>query len=421
MRRFFLLVLFSLTAACSGASKPLDAPPMADGLAAPEPLAWWSRAAIDAYIRFSSWRGERSGYIVLLARDGVPVYANAAGWKNIEARTPMTLDTEVRIASMTKPVTAVAAMLLVEQGLLGLDDPVAEYLPAFARLRVATSQTAGADGSFASRPAATPMTVRHLLMFASGIGPGMGESTDLTSLWEARGIHGQADGDLRQRVDRLAALPLFEEPGTRWRYGASADVLAAVVQQVSGRNIGDFMQERIFEPLGMAHTRFEPPVAERGNMATVYRQDSNGDLVEADIHYAPDWQPGGGGLVSTVSDYMRFALMLYNGGEYRGVRILQQATVDEMRRVHVPEGVLAEQGIAGVGWGLGMAVVSNAEASRTPDRNGDFWWSGFYGTQFFVSPETGLVGVIMTQNKPGEFSGINYQPYIVQGLALAGL
>tara|TARA_R110000823_G_scaffold47903_5_gene121797 strand:+ start:6058 stop:7323 length:1266 start_codon:yes stop_codon:yes gene_type:complete len=421
MRETLLLLLVTLTLGCSGASEPLTAPPVEDGLAEPEPLAWWSRAAIDAYIRFSSWRGERSGYIVLLARDGVPVYANAAGWRNIEAGEPMTLDTEVRIASMTKPVTAVAAMLLVEEGVLGLDDPVADYLPAFRTMRVATSESAGADGSFASRPAQAAITVRHLLMFASGIGPGMGEASDLAALWEAQGLHAQTSGDLRARVDRLAALPLFEEPGTRWRYGASADVLAAIVQEASGRNIGDFMRERIFTPLGMANTRYEPPVEARERMATVYTQNAEGDLVEADIHYSPEWQPGGGGLVSTVSDYLRFALMLYNGGEYRGVRILERQSVDNMQRLHVPDGVLAGQGIEGVGWGLGMAVVADAEASRTPDRNGDFWWSGFYGTQFFVSPETGLVGVIMTQNKPGEFSGINHQPYIVQGLAFAGL
>ncbi len=421
MRKIVLLFLCALIVGCSGASRPLDASPVEDGLPPPEPLAWWSRAAIDAYIRFSSWRGERSGYIVLLARDGVPVYANAAGWRNIEAREPMTLDTEVRIASMTKPVTAVAALLLVEEGRLGLDDPVADYLPAFRNLQVATTEAAGPGGGFSSRPAQTTLTVRHLLMFASGLGPGMGASSELAAHWDAHGIHAQSSGDLRARVDHLASLPLFEEPGTRWRYGASADVLAAVVQVASGENIGDFMRERIFAPLGMANTRYEPPADAREGMATVYTHDSEGDLVEADIHYSPDWQPGGGGLVSTVSDYLRFALMLYNGGEYRGVRVLQQYSVDTMQRLHVPEGVLAGQGIEGVGWGLGVAVVADAEAARIPGRNGDFWWSGLYGTQFFVSPETGLVGVIMTQHKPGEFSGINYQPYVVQGLALAGL
>jgi len=410
-----------LLAGCSGDSLELDVPPASDGLPAPGTLSWGSRAAIDAYIRFSSWRGERSGYIVMFARDGVPIHADAAGWKDIARGEPMTLDTQVRIASMTKPVTAVAAMILVEEGRLDLDDPVAAHLPEFADRRVATSETRGEDGSFPTRPVEVEMLVRHLLMFASGIGPGMQRESELAAYWAANGIHEQQSGDLRQRVARLAQLPLFEEPGVRWRYGASADVLAAVVEAVSGQGIEDFMRARIFEPLGMRDTRYEPPPEERDRMATVYTQDADGDLVPASSHYSPDWQPGGGGLVSTAADYMRFALMLWNGGQYRGERILRQSTVDEMRRLHVPVGVLASQDIEGIGWGLGMAVVADADASRVPDRDGDFWWSGYYGTTFFVSPRTGLVGVIMTQNEPGEFSGINYQAYVVQGMAFGGL
>ncbi len=415
-----LLLTFLLLAGCSGDSRELDVLPASEGLPAPENLSWGSRSAIDAYIRFSSWRGERSGYIVMFARDGVPVYSNAAGWKDIEAGEPMTVDTQVRIASMTKPVTAVAAMILVEEGRLALDDRVAEYLPEFGDMRVATSWDPGPDGSFPTRPAEVQMTIRHLLMFASGVGPGMDQSP-LVDYWNANGLRAPERGSLRERVAGLARLPLFEEPGDRWRYGWSADVLAAVVEEVSGQGIEDFMRERIFEPLQMDVTRYEPPEDERGAMATVYTQDADDNLVVAPPHYSTEWDPGGGGLVSTAADYMRFALMLWNGGEYRGVRILREATVDEMRRIHVPGGVLASQDIEGLGWGLGMAVVADADASVVPDRTGDFWWSGYYGTTFFVSPQTGLVGVILTQNEPGEFSGLNFQVYVVQGMAYAGL
>lgn len=414
-----------LLGGCSGTSEPFDVPPLRDDLPQPENLSWWSRAAMDAYMRFSVWRGERSGYITLFARDGVPIHGAAVGWKDIESGAPMTLDTEVRIASMTKPVTAVAAMILVEEGLLELDDPVAQYLPEFAAPRVATSETPGPDGSFPSRPAEKTLRVRHLLMFASGIGPGAtpgSESgTPLLEYWQEHGLYSLEHGDLADRVAVLSKLPLFEEPGTRWRYGWSADVLAVVVEKITGRNIEDFMRERIFRPLGMTSTRYEPDPQDREHMATAYTQDADGELVPAPLHYSTEWNPGGGGLVSTVSDYMRFALMLYNGGEYRGARILRPQTVAEMTRLHVPEGVLADTGVDGIGWGLGMAVVADAEASMTPDRDGDFWWSGYYGTTFVVSPATGLVAVIMQQNEPGEHSGVNYQAYIVQGLAYAGL
>ncbi len=405
---------------CSGKSQPFDVPPAADGLAQAGDLAWWSRAAIDAYMRFSAWRGAQSGYIALFAKEGVPVYANVAGWKDIASGEPMTMDTHIRIASMTKPITAVGAMLLVEEGRLGLDDKVADYLPEFAALRVATSHEPRADGSFPTVPLEKALKIRHLLMFSSGMGPGSGKGSALVDLWDREGIYEQPSGELADRVRALAQLPLLEEPGTSWRYGFSLDVLARVVEVVSGENISDYLNSRVLEPLGMRDTRYLPPEGERQALATVYTQDANGDLVLAPLPYDTDWTPGGGGLVSTAADYMRFALMLWNGGEYQGVRILRRETVEQMTQLHVPGGVLAGEGIEGLGWGFGLAVVADEDASLTPDRNGDFWWSGYYGTTFFVSPSTGLVGVILSQNEPGEFSGLPVEVYVIQGIALAG-
>lgn len=422
MKNLSLIVLLAAMTlcGCSGESRHFDVPSVRDGLAQPDNLDWWSRAAIDAYMRFSAWRGAQSGYIALFARDGVPVYANVAGWKDIASGEPMAMDTHIRIASMTKPVTAVGAMMLVEEGRIGLDDRVADYLPEFAQLRVATSHQPGPDGSFPSTPLEKELKIRHLLMFSSGMGPGRGKDSALVDTWDREGIYEQPSGDLAQRVAALADLPLLEEPGTRWRYGFSLDVLARVIEVVSGETIASYLHSRIFEPLGMDDTRYLPPEGERAALATVYTQNENGDLVLAPLPYDTDWTPGGGGLVSTVADYMRFALMLWNGGEYQGVRLLRQETVEEMTRLHIPGGVLAEEGIEGLGWGLGMAVVADEEASITPDRNGDFWWSGYYGTTFFVSPETGLVGVIFSQNEPGEFSGLPVEVYVIQGLAMAG-
>jgi CubicO group peptidase (beta-lactamase class C family) len=418
---FILLATVLLICGCSGKSKELAVPPVRADLAAPANLAWWSRAAIDAYMRYSVWRGSQSGYIALFARDGVPVYSAVAGWKDMASGTPMTMDTPVRIASMTKPITAVAAMMLVEEGKLGLDDPVADYLPEFAQLRVATSETPNADGSFSSVPATEVLRVRHLLTFTSGLGPGRDKSSPLVKYWNQHGIYARPEGDLGDHVKALAQLPLFEEPGTRWRYGYSLDVMARIIELVSGESISSFVQARILQPLGMDDTHYLPPRADRAALASVYTQDKDGELTDAPLPFDTDWTPGGSGLVSTAADYMRFALMLWNGGQYQGVRILQQETVDNMRRLQVPGGVLADEDIEGLGWGLGMAVVADADATMTPDRNGDFWWSGYYGTVFFVSPETGLVGVVLSQNEPSEFSGLPVEIFIIQGLAFAGL
>lgn len=425
----WLSLLALLLCACHAESLDPGVPPAQPGSRPGPGLAWWSRAAMDAYFRWDVWRGNRSGYVAAFARDGHPVHATAVGWADIEAQVPMAIDTRMRIASMTKAVTAVAALILVEEGRLGLDDPVARWIPAFADARVATSDTARPDGSFATVPADPAPTVRHLLMFASGIGPGMrDDGTDLTRLWEEQGPYAMESGTLAERVDRVAALPLFEPPGTRWRYGASADVLARVVEVAAGEPFDAFLERRIFEPLGMRATAFLPPPDRRGELARVYTQDENGELVLAPREARPlGWTPGGDGLVTTAGDYLRFALMLWNQGSYDGVRILSPETVLDMRQPHVPSGVLEDGGpdgsmsIDGLGWGLGVSVVVDADATPFSDRVGDFWWAGYFGTSFFVSPETGLVGVVLTQNEPGPHSNLPIGVYVAQGLAFAGL
>jgi CubicO group peptidase (beta-lactamase class C family) len=312
-------------------------------------------------------------------------------------------------------------MILVEEGRLGLDDPVAQYIPAAAALRVAASRDASANGMIETVALATPLTVRHLLTFSSGIGA-ENDVSDLGRLWSERDIYA-GSGSLALRVDRILTAPLYEQPGTRWRYGWSADVLARVVEVASGEPFGSFVENRILGPLGMTSTGFTSLEPGRDGLATMYTQDANADLVVADPpgSEASDWTPGGSGLVSTAGDYMRFALMLWNGGSYRGARILAPETVAEMTRPHVASGVLEDEAIEGLGWGLGFAVVVDADATPTIDRNGDFWWSGYYGTTFFVSPETGLVGIVLSQNQPGPHSPRPYAVYLAQAFAFFGL
>ncbi|MAE95871.1 MAG: serine hydrolase [Deltaproteobacteria bacterium] len=422
IRRCIAVLATASTLGCSGASLEIDVPPAVPGSEPGPGLSWWSRAAMDAYLRWNAWSETRSGFAAMFARDGHPVYATVAGYADVEARKPLDLDTRMRFASMTKPVTAVAAHILIEEGKLGLDDPVQRYIPAIANARVATRHTRAEDGSFPTETADPIPTVRHLLMFSSGIGPGMREPSDLVEHWKAEGLRSTETGSLAERVDRIAKLPLFEQPGTRWRYGGSADVLARVIEVAAGEPFASFVGRRILEPLGMSSTRFLTHEPEPEELARVYTQDEDGELILVDPGIS-DWTPGGSGLVSTASDYMRFALMLWNRGEYQGVRILSEETVAEMTRLHVPSGVLEGQAmeIGGLGWGLGLSVVADAAATPFSDRDGDFWWGGYYGTTFFVSPESGLVGVVLSQNEPGPHSGLPLALYVAQALAFAGL
>ena len=390
------------------------------GLGAPK-LSLLSRVALDLFLKAGAFLGLQSGYVAMFARDGQIVDTATAGYADIASHTPMGLDTRFRIASMTKPITAVAAMILVEEGRLSLDDQVARYIPAAGNVRVATSQTALPDGTIPSVPLDRPLTVRDLLTFSSGIG-GNGGTSDLDQLWAANNIYA-GSGTLEQRVDRALTAPLYEQPGTRWRYGWSADVLARVVEVASGDPFGNFVADRILAPLGMTSTEFLTTEAAKTDLATMYTQDSAGRLVPVDRSGDEplDWTPGGSGLVSTAGDYMRFASMLWNHGTYRGIQILKPETVDLMTRAAVPSGVLVDQGIQGLGWGLGMAVVVDANATATFDRTGDFWWSGTYGTTFFVSPTTGLIGVVLSQNQTGPYSPTPYVIYLAQALAFFGL
>jgi CubicO group peptidase (beta-lactamase class C family) len=387
----------------------------------PGGLSWLSRSALDAFLNLNTLIGSHSGYVAVFARDGRVVHATTSGYADIESRRPMQLDTRFRMASMTKPVTAVAALLLVEEKRLGLDDPVERYIPVAGELRVAASQEYAGDGSLPTVPLSRPLTVRHLLTFTSGIG-NEDDPSDLGRLWAERDLYA-GTGSLEERVNRILTAPLYEQPGESWRYGWSADVLARVVEVAAAEPFDRFLERRIFTPLGMSSTGFLPSEGERGDMAKMYTQHEKKNLILVDspASDAVDWTPGGSGLVSTAGDYMRFALMLWNGGTYDGARILSRESVELMKQPHVPSGVLEEEDIEGLGWGLGVAVVVDADATPMIDRNGDFWWSGYYGTTFFVSPETGLVGVVLAQNQPGPFSDRPYAIYLAQAFAFLGL
>ena len=421
MKSFLLwLVFVCALVGCSGSGENINLPAADSNNKTGANLSWFKRAAMNAYMKYSVWAGDRSGFVTMFAQDGQVVHSSAVGWADIESKKPMRVETQMRFASMTKPVTAIAALILVDEGKLQLNDHVASYIPSFGDLRVAVNENKNANGGFDTRAIEKPLLVKHLLMFSSGIGPGYSNSTDLYKHWMANGIRSHKSGGLAERVEKLSQLPLFEEPGSVWRYGSSADVLARVVEVASGQPFDMFLEERIFNPLGMINTRFLHAVSDHHALAQVYTQDPNGELILAPKRIESGWNEGGSGLVSNASDYMRFALMIWNGGEYDGVRIIPKQMISDMTSPHIKGGVFARRDVEGLGWGLGIGVVVKEDATL-PGTIGDIFWGGYYGTTFFVSPSTGLVGVILSQNEMSQYSGGYQTPiYAIQAIAVSG-
>jgi len=342
--------------------------------------------------------GELAGASLLVARHGKVVHRALLGLKDIESGEPLARDTIFRIYSMTKPVTAAAMMLLWDQGLWAPDDPIARHLPEFADVK----------GPGGTAPAHAP-TLRELMTHTAGLGYGFDANDPTDAAYLAAGVW-QAD-DLADMMRRLASAPLAYEPGTRWRYSISMDVQGAIIERLSGRNLPDFMRERIFAPLGMADTDFFTPAQKMGRLATLYRCSRTRGLVVAEqplfgkdagrIQKIPS---GGGGLYSTIDDYARFAQMLLGRGELGAARILSPEAVATMTANHISEEIMAggfgvgHQPIRpGFGYGFNGAVFTDPALAGSKVGRGTYQWDGAAGTWFWVDPENDLVFVGMIQ------------------------
>jgi CubicO group peptidase (beta-lactamase class C family) len=328
--------------------------------------------------------------MTLVARRGQVVHWDAAGWR-VLGEDALEPDDVFRIYSMTKPITSVAVMMLVEQGRLSLDTPLADVLPEFANIRVQ-------DGA-ALRAPARPILIRHLLTHTAGIGYGDIGRTPVDSLYRAArlGVWGTA-GNLEQTVSAIASLPLAFDPGARWNYSLGVDVLGRVVEVVSGLTLAQFFQERIFEPLGMDDTGFHVQAEDLDRFTAAYAPSPNGLRVgESNVdgqHTRPaQWYSGGGGLTSTASDYLRFAQMLLNDGELDGVRLLRAETVQAMRTNQLPPELVPVPMGRNEGWGLGFAVAMG-------ERAGTYRWLGIAGTNFFIDPDQDLIVFAWNQLRP---------------------
>jgi CubicO group peptidase (beta-lactamase class C family) len=356
--------------------------------------------------------GDLAGAVTIVARKGKVVHHAQQGVIDLESKKPMATGTMFRIASMTKPVIGVAVMMLVEEGKLHLNDPVSRYIPQFHDMKVAmpiatpppgAGGRAGGAGNAAPRfytvPAQRDVTIKDLLTHVSGLGSGPMGNSEIDKV-------ARKDGEtLADYIPRLGSTALEFQPGSRWTYspGAGFETLGRVIEVASGTRLDQFFRTRIFDPLGMKDITFWPTDAQMPRVATVYGRGPNGltrtptpnDTMSRNVYFR-----GSGGLYSTAEDYIPLGMMLANGGELNGKRLLSRKTVEMMSAAHVKDSLPGRP--SGEGYGLSVRVVTDHAARGTMLSDGTFGWTGAQGTHFFVDPREELVGVLMVQTSNGE-------------------
>jgi CubicO group peptidase (beta-lactamase class C family) len=352
-------------------------------------------------------RGEVAGVVTLVARRGRVIHLDSVGYRDAKAKAAMTDDTIFRIASMTKPITSVALMMLFEEGHFLLSDPVSKWLPEFADPKVALPAPPGEriDVPYTTVPAKRPITVKHLLTHTAGL---PNAYRGLTQPLYLKTATSQAAGDtMADAVGRLAKLPLNFQPGEAWEYGPATDVAGRLVEVISGQTLDEYFRKRIFEPLGMRDTYFYLPASKVDRFAALYRPgpDKKAELAEAPgpnsrwVKEPHVYFSGAGGLVSTAADYFRFQQMMLNGGELDGTRLLGRKTVELMTTNHTGDLPIWLTG-PGYGFGLGYSVVRDVGASGLPASAGTYSWGGAFCTYFWVDPAEEMIGILMAQVRP---------------------
>jgi CubicO group peptidase (beta-lactamase class C family) len=367
---------------------------------------------VDRYLARHVDEGRLPGYLVSVARGGRVAHLTTYGRRDVAAGLPVEADTLWRIYSMTKPVTSVAALLLVEDGRLSLDDPVERHLPAFAEPRVYVS---GSGADTVTRPADGPIRVRHLMTHTAGLTFAFYHAHPVDALYRAANLDSAVlpGSNLAETVDVYASLPLQFEPGTEWNYSVATNVLGRVIEVVSGQPLDEFFAERIFRPLGMTDAGFQVADEQRGRLAELYGETEDGGIEPIPglpLHGRPRFLSGSGGMVASAHDFHRFMELLRRRGELDGVRLLTPQTVDLMTGNHLPGGAdlrafasrpaHAESGNDGIGFGLGVSVVIDPARTKVPAGLGTFAWSGVATTTFWVDPSRDLTVQFMTQVRP---------------------
>jgi CubicO group peptidase (beta-lactamase class C family) len=396
------------------------------GLAA-DRLARIRRFVDETYVT----TGKLPGVLTLVARRGQVASLECVGRRDVASGAPIEPDTLFRIYSMTKPITSVALMALYEEGRFQLDDPVSRFLPQLADLRVWED---GTPLSYRTTFPEREMTIRDLLTHTSGLTYGFMGRHPLDALYRRAGVEGRAplmpqEGepavDLADMVDKLSHLPLLFSPGRRWSYSVATDVCGYLIELISGQPLDRFLAARIFEPLGMVDTAFSVTA----DAATSAHPLVEVDPVATSVFLShPTFLSGGGGLVSTAADYLRFAHMLLNGGELDGARVLGRKTVEYMTTNHLPTGgdlasmgqrVFSETTYEGIGFGLGFSVMLDPARAAVVGTVGEYAWGGAASTMFWIDPREELVGLLLTQLIPSstyplrrEMKALTYQALV---------
>jgi CubicO group peptidase (beta-lactamase class C family) len=378
-----------------------------------------------------------AGISTMLARRGQVVHFEQVGLQDRESQTPLSADAIFRIYSMTKPIICTALMTLYEEGRFQLFDPLAKFIPAFGKVRV----LAGTDANRQEVDLIRPIMIRDLLTHTAGLTYNFLEDSPVGELYRQSGILSNAERTLEAMIAELARLPLAYQPGTKWHYSLAIDVLARLIEVISGQPLQDFLNERLFAPLGMTDTGFMVPAEKRDRIMTMYGhpdvatatfsslleawQSGFNERIDVETTYPadnPNFARGGHGLFSTAWDYVRFAQMLLNRGELDGARILGPKIVDFMHMNHVSPALLPFEigGVptSGYGFGLGSRVLLNVAESMKPGSVGEYGWSGAAKTYYWVDPQEELIGVLMTQYMMGfdlperDFQVLAYQALV---------
>lgn len=364
----------------------------------------------DQFLENEIKENRTAGAVSLVFRKGEMAHYKAFGKASLDGPIDMTTDHLFFIQSMTKPIISVAFMMLYEEGFFLLDDPVEKYIPQFKDLRVSLDPEAGLKGP--SEPIKKKITIRHLLSHTAGLSHGLGGSKLDQEYFKA--MYMEEHNTVQERMNRMLELPLIGHPGEQWYYSAAPDVLSVLIEQFSGKPVDVFLQERIFNPLGMTQTGYNLTDGQLRKAVTVYEGNEDGTLIASE--YQPPKQgntlwSGVNGLFSTASDYLKFCRMLMDGGTGNGNRLISRKTVELMTLNQVDD-LYDPQG-----FGLGFAVLRDLSKSQVSGSLGQYWWNGAYRTHFFIDPKEELIAILMTQTNPySNYYGTKMRQFVYQAI-----
>lgn len=427
--RFLLAVLFTFYAVISFAQTEsiLYTPPLEEGIAGDVGMSEERLSRIDEMIQNAVDENQIPGAVALVARDGQIVYHKAFGMADNQAGRELNPDDIFRIASQTKAITSTAVMMLWEQSLFRLDDPISDYLPVFGEAQILDTFNEE-DTTYTTVPAENQITIRHLLTHTSGIGYGVIDGDErFKMIYEKAGVTDlftTEDITIEESVKKLAKLPLHHEPGAKFTYSEGLDVLGYFIEVMSGMPFDEYLRTHIFDPLGMDDTWFYLPESKHDRLVTVQRKDEEGNWEPFPVtFYDPDYPKkgamtffsGGAGLSSTAEDYAKFLQMYLNDGEYAGTRLLSRTTVNFMLQNQIGD----LMGDSGRDYGLAFGLVDEkGEAMGGRGSFGTFDWGGYFNTQYFADPQENVIGLIFkqTQGNTGDETGWKFRQLVFQAI-----